>query len=111
MITTDLNTTTQASEEPSFGDELAELLPWIAAIVVFAPITLLSLVLWAPFLLLLAVVAAPVVAVGLLGVGIAILAMPFLFIRHRRQHAVERAQSPQRSIAIPGALAQAGGAQ
>jgi hypothetical protein len=111
MKTTELLTPPQAAEEPSFGDELAEFLPWIAAIVVLAPITLLSLVLWAPFLLLFAVVVAPVAAVGLLGVGVAILATPFLFIRHRRQHAVERARSAQRSIAIPGAVAQAGGAQ
>jgi hypothetical protein len=105
MNTTELISPPQASEEPSFGDEVAEFLPFVAAIVVIGPIALLSLMLWAPFLLLLALVVAPLAAAGLLGVGVAILAIPFLLLRHRHQHAAAR----RRSIAIPGAIAQAGG--
>jgi hypothetical protein len=108
MNTSELIYPPQTSEEPSFGDEVAEFLPFVAAIVVIGPIALLSLMLWAPFLLLLALVVAPVAAAGLLGVGVAILATPFLLLRHRHQHAAERRRSPEGSVAIAGAIAQAG---
>ena len=85
MNTTALVKAPRASELPSFGDELTEFLPWIAAIVVLGPITVLTLMLWAPFLLLFALIVAPIVVAGLLGLGAAILAMPFLLIRHRHQ--------------------------
>ncbi|MFL5840553.1 MAG: hypothetical protein ACJ77Z_08905 [Thermoleophilaceae bacterium] len=111
MNTTELISPPQTSEHPSFGDEVAEFLPWVAAIVVIGPITLLTLMLWAPFLLLLVLVVAPVVAAGLLGVGVAILAMPFLLLRHLHRHAAERRRSPERPIAIPGAIAHVGGRQ
>jgi hypothetical protein len=110
MNTTALIRGPRASERGSFGDELAEFLPWIAAIVVLGPITLLTLMLWAPFLLLLALVVAPIVVAGLLGLGAAILAMPFLLIRHRHQHAAEQRRSPKRSPARPGAIPSVGSA-
>jgi hypothetical protein len=89
-----MNTTqhiSAAEPEPSFGDEVAELLPWVAAVVALAPITLLSLMLWAPFLLLLTLVAVAVAVAGLIGVVGAILATPYLLLRHwRRHHATRR---------------------
>jgi hypothetical protein len=107
MNTTALIRVPQASEDPSFGDEVQEFLPWVAAIVVLGPITLLSLVLWAPFLLLLALVVAPVMVAGLLGLGAAILATPFLLIRRLHQHVAERRRSAKRSPALSGAIASA----
>jgi hypothetical protein len=101
MNTTTLISPPQPSEHPTFGDEVTEFLPWVAAIVVLGPITLLSLMLWAPFLLVLALIAAPTVAVGLLGVGAAILATPYLLIRHGYEYAAERHRSRKRSPAIP----------
>jgi hypothetical protein len=100
MNTTALIRAPRASELPSFGEELTEFLPWIAAIVVLGPITLLTLMLWAPFLLLLALVVAPIVVAGLLGFVAAILATPFLLIRHRHRHTAEQRRSPKRSPAI-----------
>jgi hypothetical protein len=111
MNTTKLISPPQASEHPSFGDEVAEFLPWVAAIVVLGPITLLSLMLWAPFLLLFALVAAPAVAAGLVGVAAAILATPYLLIRYGYEHAAERHQSRKRTPSIHGAFAPVGGRQ
>jgi hypothetical protein len=101
-----MNTTQQlstAEPEPSFGDEVAEFLPWVAAVVVLAPIALLSLMLWAPFLLLLTLVVAPVAVAGLIGVAGAILATPYLLLRHWRQHHARR-RSLMRSPAFSGAV-------
>jgi hypothetical protein len=109
MNTTTLTTPPQASEHPSLGDEIPEFLPWVAAIFVLGPITLLSLMLWAPFLLLFALVAAPVLAAGLLGVGVAILATPYLLIRHGYEHVADRHRARKRTPAISGAFASAGG--
>jgi hypothetical protein len=111
MNSTQLISPSQASERPSFGDELTEFLPYVAAVVVLAPITLLSLVLWAPFLLLFALVAAPLAIAALLGLGIALLSMPFVLLHHRHQHAAERRRSQKRTPAIRGAVAPAGGAR
>ena len=99
----------EASEEPTFGDEVTEFVPWLAAAVVFGPITLLTLVLCAPFLLLLVLVAAPLAALGLLGAAAAILVLPYLFLRHRHRHFAERPRSAKRSPATAGALASAEG--
>jgi hypothetical protein len=111
-----MNTTqhiSAAEPEPAFGDEVAEFLPWVAAVVVLAPITLLSLMLWAPFLLVFALVAAPVAVAGLIGLAGAILATPYLLLRHWRQHHAERRRSLMRSPAFTGAIARttAGGRQ
>jgi hypothetical protein len=105
-----MNTTTLTSavEEPTFGDEIAEFLPWVFGAVLLVPIALLSLVLWAPFLLLFVLVAAPVAAVGLLGAIAALLVMAFLFLRDRYEHFAER-WSVKRSNVTSGALASAGG--
>jgi hypothetical protein len=111
MNTTKLITAPQVSEQPSFGDELAELLPYVAAIVVLGPITLLSLMLWAPFLLLFALIAAPVLAAGLVGVGAAILATPYLLLRHGYEYVADRHRSAKPSPAIPAAIASVGGPQ
>lgn len=97
----------QATEEPTFGDEVTEFLPFVAAIFVLGPITLLSLMLWAPFLLVLVLFAAPVLAAGVVGAGIAILATPFVLLHHRHQHAAERQRSPKRTPATRGAFASA----
>ena len=102
-----MNTTqhiSAAEPEPSFGDEVAEFLPWVAAVMVLVPITLLSLILWAPFLLLLTLVAAPVALAGLIGVAGAILATPYLLLRHWRQHHAERRRSSKRAPAFTGAI-------
>jgi hypothetical protein len=111
MNTTELTYPPQASDRPSFGDEVTELLPWVAAIVVLGPITLFTLVLWAPFLLVLTLVAAPVVAAGLVGAGVAILATPFVLFHHWHQQRAERHPSPKRAPAISGAVASVGGQQ
>jgi hypothetical protein len=111
MNTTELLSASQASERPSFGDEITELLPWVAAIVVIGPITLLSLMLWAPFLLLLAPVVAVAAAVSVVAVAGAVLAVPFMLLRHRIRRALERRRSVEHPIAIPGAIAQVGGPQ
>jgi small-conductance mechanosensitive channel len=111
MNTVEATTGAEPPDRPTFGDELVELLPWVAAVVVLAPITLLSLMLWAPFLLLLVPVVALVVAAGVIGLAGALLATPYLLVRHRREHAAERRRSPERLVAIPGAVAHSGGPQ
>jgi hypothetical protein len=111
MNTTEATTAAEAPDVPTFGDELVELLPWVAAVVVLAPITLLSLMLWAPFLLLFAPVVAVVAAVTVTGVAGAVLATPYLLIRHRRRHAAERRRSRDRSVPMAAAVARAGGSQ
>ena len=102
MNTDEATTAAEAPDRPTFGDELAEFLPYVAAVVVLGPITLLSLMLCAPFLLVLALVAAPAVATGLLAAVAAILATPFLLFRH--SHA-RRRRSPRSASAIAGVLA------
>jgi hypothetical protein len=105
-----MNTTQHISAtepEPSVGDEVAEFLPWVAGVVALAPITLLSLMLWAPFLLVLTLVVATVAVVGVIGVAAAILATPYLLLRHWRQNAAERRRSPNRSPAFARAIAHA----
>jgi hypothetical protein len=86
MNTTAVTTTAEAFEEPTFGEEIAELMPWIFGAVFVVPVTFFTAVLWAPFLLLFVLVAAPIAAVGALGTLAAILAMPFLFLRNRYRH-------------------------
>ncbi|HEX6715407.1 MAG TPA: hypothetical protein VF066_18590 [Thermoleophilaceae bacterium] len=95
-------------EEPTFGDEVSEFMPWVFGAVLIVPIAFLSLVLWAPFLLLFVLVAAPVAAVGILGAVAASLVMAFLFLRDRYRHFAER-RSAKRSHATSGVLASAGG--
>jgi hypothetical protein len=111
MNTTELTTTLPVPERPSFGDEVTEFVPYIAAIVVLGPITLLSLVLWAPFLLVLVLLAAPVVAAGIVGLCVAILATPFVLLHRWHQQRAERHPSPRRAPAIAGAVASVGGPQ
>jgi hypothetical protein len=111
MNTTELIRASQTSEEPSLGDEVTEFMPWIAAIVVLGPITFLVLMLWAPFLLLVAVVVVPVVVASLLALGAAILALPFLLVRHLHRRIAERRRSADGSTAIAGTMAQAGGSR
>jgi hypothetical protein len=101
----------ETAQRPTVGDEVTEFLPWFAPIPVLVPIALLSLMLWAPFLLLFALALAVAAVIGVVAAAGAILAAPYLLIRHRRQHTAERRRSPERSIAIPGAIARVGGAQ
>jgi hypothetical protein len=98
MNTTKLIGPTQPSEEPTFGEEFAEFLPWIAAVVVLGPIALISLVLWAPFLLLLTLVAAPALALGVIGIAVAILVLPVLGVRHGLQHFGPHNTKPSRAV-------------
>jgi hypothetical protein len=107
MNTTKLTRAPQSSERPSFGDETTEILPWFAPVVVLAPISLLSLMLWAPFLLLLALAVAAVAAVGVVAVAVAVLAAPYLLVRHVHGRLAERRKSTPGSVAIPGAIARA----
>jgi hypothetical protein len=99
MNTTKLTRASQSSERPSFGDETTEILPWVAPVVVLAPISLLSLVLWAPFLLVLALAVAAVAAVGVVAVAVALLAAPYVLVRYVHGRLAERR--------IPGAFARA----
>jgi hypothetical protein len=92
MNSTALIHPTQATELPSFGDEVSEFLPYVAAIAVLAPISLLSLVLWVPFLLVLALVLAPFLLVAVLGLVATILATPFLLVRELHQRRVGRSR-------------------
>jgi hypothetical protein len=111
MNTTELISPPEESECPTFGDELAELLPFVAAVFVLGPITLLCLVLWAPFLLLFAPVVAVAGLVSIIALAGTVVATPFVLLHHRRRSAVERKRSAQRTIAIRGAVAQVGGPQ
>jgi len=111
MNTTEPLRAPQTSEEPSFGDELTEFMPWFAAFVVLGPITFLVLMLWAPFLVLVAVVVVPALVASLLALGAAVLALPFLLVRHLHQRIAERRRSAEGSTAIAGTMAQAGGSQ
>jgi len=110
MNTTELTSAAQASEDPTFGDEAAEFMPWLFGATLIVPATLVSLVLWAPALLLVVLVATPFLVLGLLGAVAAILAMPFLFLRNRYRHFAER-RPLKRSQATSGAFASAEGHQ
>jgi Flp pilus assembly protein TadB len=84
-----------SQEEPSFGDEVTEFMPWLAAIVVLGPFTFLCLMLWAPFLVVVAVVLVPALVASLLVLGAAILALPFLIVRHVHHRLAERRRSAE----------------
>ena len=85
MNTTKLIRAPRASEEPTLGDEVSELLPWVAGFVVLAPIALVSLMLWAPFLILAALALAVAVVAGVIALAGAVLATPYLLLRHHQQ--------------------------
>ena len=97
-------------EEPTFGEETAELMPWLFGATLLVPVTLLSVVLWAPALLLLVLVATPFLVLGLLGAVAALLAMPFLVLRDRYERFAEY-RSAKRRQATSRAFAPAGGQQ
>ena len=105
MNTDEATTAAEGPDLPTFGDELAEFLPWVAAVVVLGPIPLLSLMLLAPFLLLFVPAVAAVGAVSVIG---AVVWTPYLLIRHHRQRGAERRE---RLDANPAAAAQAAGSQ
>lgn len=97
-------------EEPTFGEETAELMPWLFGGTLLVPITLLSVALWAPALLLLVLIATPFLVLGLLAAVAAIAAMPFLFLRGRYERFAER-RSAKRRRATSRAFAPAEGQQ
>jgi hypothetical protein len=110
MNTTALTSTDRTVEEPTFGDETAEFMPWIFGATLLFPITLLSVALWAPALLLLVLIATPFLVLGLLGAVVAIVAMPILFLRDRYERLAER-RSAKRRQATSRALTPAEGQQ
>lgn len=108
MNTPALTTAADTSEEPTFGEETAEFMPWLFGAVFVVPFTLLAAVLWAPSLLLLVMVATPFLALGLLGAAAAIIAAPILLAREAYERLAER-RSARRSRLTRAAPALTGG--
>jgi hypothetical protein len=79
---------------PGLGDRLADLVPLVGTIYVAGPpvlvawagTVLLALMLAGPFLLLVTLVVALVAAAALVALAAAILATPYLLVRHVRGH-------------------------
>jgi hypothetical protein len=110
MTTTALTSSARPVEEPTFGDETAEFMPWLFGATLIFPITLLSVALWAPALLLLVLIATPFLVLGLLVAVAAIVAVPFLFLRDRYERFADR-RSAKRRQARSRALAPVEGQQ
>jgi hypothetical protein len=89
MDTTD-TLTTRASGPPSLGDQFAEVLPLVGAVFVAGPpvlvawagTALFALMLAGPFALLVTLVVAVLAAAALVTLAGAILASPYLLVRH-----------------------------
>jgi hypothetical protein len=92
----------EASAQPDFRERLEELLPLIAfvpvagppAILVAGPWVLLALMVAGPVVLILTLVALLLAAAALIALIGAILASPYLVVRHVRRHRAERAPKP-----------------
>jgi hypothetical protein len=90
-----------ASESPTVGELLEDTLPVIDTVYVAGPpvlllwagMVLLALMLAGPFALLATVVVALAVAAALVGLAGAIVASPFLLVRHLRARRQRRAAS------------------
>jgi hypothetical protein len=116
MNTAELTTPPQASESPSFGDLLTEVLPW-GRVLLAVPVVLLVLMLSGPFLFLVTIVVALVAVAMLVALAGAILASPYLLVRHihgrlaERRHSAARSQSGAGSVPVPRVIGQTGGSQ
>jgi hypothetical protein len=116
MTTTD-PLTPSTSGAPGFGDQLAEIRALISAVFVAGPpvlvgwagTALLALLLTGPFALLVTLVVALVAATAVVALAAAILATPFLLVRHVRAHWPRRTASdtePQLvAVGSPSAVA------
>ena len=90
--------TTPASRPPSLGDQLADVLPLVGTVFVAGPPVLLvwagtalfALMLAGPFALLVTLVVAFAAAAALVALAGAILATPYLLVRHVRLRLAKR---------------------
>jgi hypothetical protein len=90
--------TPTASGRPTFGDEVAEVLPLVDTVFVAGPPVLLlwagtvlfALMLAGPFALLVTFGVVLVAAAAVIALAGAILATPFLLVRHLRQRLAKR---------------------
>ena len=112
MHTTEPFTPT-ASGPPTRGDVLADVLPVIGTVYVAGPpvllawvgIVLFALMLAGPFALLVTLVAVVVAAAALIALAGAILATPYLLIRHFRLRIAKRRQLSEGSAPIATVVA------
>ena len=90
-----------ASVPPTLGDMLADIVPVLATVFVAGPpvlvawaaTVLLALMLAGPFAFLVTLIVVLVAAAALLTLAGAILAMPYLLVRHLRGHRVRHTTS------------------
>jgi hypothetical protein len=107
MPTTEPLTPT-ASRPPTLGEELAEIDPLIGTVFVAGPpvlvlwagTVLFALMLAGPFALLVTLVVVFAAAAALVTLAGAILAAPYLLIRHLRQRLAQRRQASEAPAAI-----------
>ena len=97
MLTTD-PITTRASAPPTLGEQLAEVLPLVGTVFVAGPpvlvawagTALFALMLAGPFALLVTLVVVVLAAAALVALAGAILATPYLLVRHFGPRLAER---------------------
>ncbi|MGZ6635911.1 MAG: hypothetical protein ACXVHB_27785 [Solirubrobacteraceae bacterium] len=107
MLTTD-PITTHASGPPSLGDQFAEVLPLVGTVFVAGPpvlvawagTVLFALMLAGPFALLVALVVAVAAAAALVALAGAIVATPYLLVRHVRLRLAKRRHLSEGSAPI-----------
>ena len=100
--------TTPASRPPSLGDQLADVLPLVGTVFVAGPPVLLvwagtalfALMLAGPFALLVTLVVVVLVAAALVALTGAILATPYLLVRHFGPRLAERRHLSEGSAPI-----------
>jgi hypothetical protein len=114
MYTTEPFTPT-ASRPPTLGEEVAEIDPLIGTVFVAGPPVLLAwagtvlfaLMLAGPFALLVTLVVVFAAAAALVALAGAILATPYLLVRHARARLAQRRHLAQRSAPIVTVMARA----
>lgn len=100
--------TRTASRPPTLGDEVSEVLPLVDTVFVAGPPVLLvwagtvlfALMLAGPFALLVTFGVVLVAAAALIALAGAILAMPFLLVRHLRARHATRRRVPEVSTSM-----------
>jgi hypothetical protein len=105
--------TPTASGRPTFGDEVAEVLPLVDTVFVAGPPVLLlwagtvlfALMLAGPFALLVTFGVVLVAAAALIALAGAILATPYLLVRHVRQRLANRRRASVVSAPMATVLA------
>jgi len=110
--------TPTASGPPTLGDQLAEVLPIVDTVYVAGPpllvawagTVLFALMLAGPFALLVTLVAVFAAAAALVTLAGAILATPYLLIRHFHQRLAERRHLAEGSAPIATVVARTGSA-